>query len=317
MILLVENLWKQYYSKFVFICYWCLGLGNNFAYVIMLSAAHDILSEMNAEKNNVIRNETIFVEQKNQTYNKYDCNDLSTGAVLLADILPGIFVKSIAPFFVHKLKYWQRFIFVVLSNSISFSLVALSPSSMQWLIFIGIMCASLCASFGEITFLSLSTQYPRKIALPAWSSGTGAAGLIGSLGYAGLTSFGLSPRVTILIMLFIPVLMIISFILLPTIAFTQTYFPHLDDENEKKSEVFMIKNRVLPIEDENPKLNGSNSDQSKHMSLRDKAKSIKLVLKFMIPLFIVYFSQYFINQGLFELLYFEDAFLTEHKLQYR
>jgi battenin len=315
MIPFVEKLWKKYYSKFVFICYWCLGLGNNFAYVVMLSAAHDILSEMNKEKN-VIANETIIVEQQNQTYNKYDCNDLSTGAVLLLDILPGIFVKSIAPFFVHKLKYWQRFIFVVSFNTISFSLVALSPSSLQWLVFIGIMCASLCASFGEITFLSLSTQYPRKIALPAWSSGTGAAGLVGSLGYAGLTSF-LSPRVTILIMLFIPVLMIISFILLPTVDFTHTYFPHLNDENENKSDIFKMKNRVSPIEEKNPKLANESVKSSTHMSLLEKVKSIKLVLKFMIPLFIVYFSQYFINQGLFELLYFKDAFLTEHKLQYR
>ncbi len=37
----------------------------------------------------------------------------------------------------------------------------------------------------------------------------------------------------------------------------------------------------------------------------------------MLPLFLVYISEYFINQGLFELLYFKDSFIKEHKLQYR
>jgi battenin len=32
---------------------------------------------------------------------------------------------------------------------------------------------------------------------------------------------------------------------------------------------------------------------------------------------LVYFAEYFINQGLFELLYFKDAFIKNHKDQYR
>lgn len=40
-----------------------------------------------------------------------------------------------------------------------------------------------------------------------WSSGTGAAGLFGSLSYAGLIAAGLSPRTTILVMLIIPILL--------------------------------------------------------------------------------------------------------------
>ena len=64
-------------------------------------------------------------------------------------------------------------------------LVALSPIEYKWLIFIGVGCASLSSSFGEITFLSLSTFYNRNLSLSGWGSGTGAAGLIGSFGYAG------------------------------------------------------------------------------------------------------------------------------------
>jgi hypothetical protein len=36
---------------------------------------------------------------------------------------------------------------------------------------------SLSSSFGEITFLSLSTFYTRSLSLTGWGSGTGAAGI--------------------------------------------------------------------------------------------------------------------------------------------
>lgn len=44
---------------------------------------------------------------------------------------------------------------------------------------------------------------------------------------------------------------------------------------------------------------------------------IKPLTKYMIPLFVVYFAEYFINQGLFELLYFKNSFVKEHEDQYR
>lgn len=47
-----------------------------------------------------------------------------------------------------------------------------------------------------------------------WSSGTGAAGLFGALSYAGLTSAGLTPRTTVLLMLVIPVIMSLRYVFL-------------------------------------------------------------------------------------------------------
>jgi len=44
------------------------------------------------------------------------------------------------------------------------------------LIFVGVGCASVSTTFGEITFLSLTTFYSRKLSLLGWGSGTGAAG---------------------------------------------------------------------------------------------------------------------------------------------
>ena len=43
-----------------------------------------------------------------------------------------------------------------------------------------------------------------------WSSGTGAAGVAGSLSYAGLTAIKVSPRTTLLIMLVVPCLLFLT-----------------------------------------------------------------------------------------------------------
>ena len=177
----LEDKWDKHFSKFVLVSYWFFGLCNNFAYVIMLSAAHDILSP------SVTNNTTpapISNETTNKT-NKYDCNEVSTGAILLADILPGLFIKLIAPAFVHKIKYNYRVFIVVIVNASSYLIVSLTPSEYQWLIYIGVGCASFSSSLGEITFLSMSTMYSKALSLTGWGSGTGAAGLVGSFGYAG------------------------------------------------------------------------------------------------------------------------------------
>ncbi len=79
-----ETLWINHFKKLVVISFWLLGLCNNFAYVIMLSAANDILSSKNDTNSTVSTNTT----------NKYDCNDLSTGTILLADILTKALPKA-------------------------------------------------------------------------------------------------------------------------------------------------------------------------------------------------------------------------------
>lgn len=87
-----------------------LGLCNNFGYVIMLSAAHDILNQ--EEGNN---------STTNATNSRLDCKSVSTGvswcrwfcssrnecfqAILLADIIPALIIKVTAPFFMHLVPY--------------------------------------------------------------------------------------------------------------------------------------------------------------------------------------------------------------------
>lgn len=224
----------------------------------------------------------------------------------LADIIPGIIIKLVAPFFVHNIKYHHRVCVCIIASASSFLLVALSPSNLKFLTFLGVICASISSSFGEITFLSLSTLYNSNYALTGWGSGTGAAGIGGSLGYAGLTSAGLTPRTTILIMTFIPILMIISYILLPSYK-NRTKYENLDESaiisNDEIKDASFESNELDIIKSNRPKLS---------------MEVLRPLLKYMIPLFLVYFSEYFINQGLFELLYFKDSsFISDHKSQYR
>ena len=184
-----------------------------------------------------------------------------------------------------------------------------------------------------------------------WGSGTGAAGLkirnlriyftfersfihqglFGSLSYSGITSFGVSPRNTILIMLFIPVLMVLAYTALPSLEFTKKKFPNGVNSINSTSIFKLWKTKVNPnsqadnkssfnIEksDIKEKAITEHSSEDVNLTISQKIKLIPSLLKYMIPLFLVYISQYFINQGLFELLYFrDDPFLSDHKSQYR
>ena len=281
-----EYLWEHYYNQCVLVCFWLIGWCNPVPFVIMLSAAHDFLKEDSQ------------TSLKSSVKNKFDCNQLSTGIILLADILPSIFIKFIATFFVDKISYNIRVIFVILFSTTSFLLVAYANKS--YFTIIGVMFASASSGFGEITFLSLSTLYHTKLSLSGWASGTGMSGLIGSFIYAFLTTFGLSPRDTILVMLCVPVIMLLAYYILPP----ENYEKNNDDEFITENYEIQHNGLVKNIEIEK-------------INVYEKIILVKPLIKYMIPLFLVYFSEFFINQGLFELIYFGDGLIKDHKQQYR
>lgn len=104
--------------------------------------------------------------------------------------------------------------------------------------------------------------------------------------------------------------------MLPTVEFAKArYYNEIDNDSEA-----IIKSSESSLtESESPVINDSSLSSSDTFKMRfaQNFKVIPPLLKYMIPLFLVYFAEYFINQGLFELLYFKDAFIKEHKLQYR
>ncbi|XP_063652992.1 battenin isoform X10 [Pan troglodytes] len=192
--------------------FWLLGLCNNFSYVVMLSAAHDILSHKRTSGNQSHVDPGPTPMPHNSS-SRFDCNSVSTAAVLLADILPTLVIKLLAPLGLHLLPYSPRVLISGICAAGSFILVAFSHSVGTSLC--GVVFASISSGLGEVTFLSLTAFYPRAV-ISWWSSGTGGAGLLGALSYLGLTQAGLSPQQTLLSMLGIPALLLASYFLLLT-----------------------------------------------------------------------------------------------------
>ncbi|RWS17713.1 Battenin-like protein [Dinothrombium tinctorium] len=267
--------------------FWLLGLCNNYGYVVMLSAAFDLLKK-----------DYHSDEQASQSSNQTTtCNPVSTGAVLIADIIPSLSIKLIAPFL--SLSTHFKVLLVITLSAASFLLTALSLS--PFMTYCGIVCASLSSGLGEVTFLGYSSLFDPNV-VSTWSSGTGGAGLLGSFSYAGLTSFGLSPRNTLLVMLIVPLLMAFTFwsLIVPP--------PKRNSEREP----------IHLSHSSSPDLEVLDDDKSSKLTLSfgEKILVLKKLLKFMIPLGLVYYFEYFINQGLFEILYFANTSL-EHAEQYR
>ncbi|KAF5285716.1 hypothetical protein FQA39_LY16522 [Lamprigera yunnana] len=251
--------------------YWFLGLCNNYGYVVMLSAANDILHEQTETVDN-------FANQTSVRNPDRECNYISTGAILLADILPALFIKMISPFlpfFVHV----RVAICVILAAS-GYILVAFS--NRQWMAIAGVVLTSFCSGLGEATFLQYSSFFDKNV-ISTWSSGTGGAGVAGALSYAALNALGL--RTALLIMLIVPITMAVAFwIILPK---PTNFTPQVEIESPKSSLKFKEKLALLPY-----------------------------LLRFMIPLGLVYLFEYFINQGMYELINFEDTFIDKDE-QYR
>ncbi|XP_018571331.1 battenin [Anoplophora glabripennis] len=255
------------------VAYWILGLCNNYGYVVMLTAANDIIVENTNEE-----------EVKSKTR---ECTYMSTGIILLADILPGLTIKLIAPFlpfFIHI-----RVIICVLLAAGGYLVVAFSNS--LYLSIVGVVLTSFCSGFGEATYLQYSSYYDKNV-ISTWSSGTGGAGVIGALSYSILQRLGM--RTTLLIMLVIPLSMAISFwIILPK------------PSEQDIAHALEIQKIVNNEEMKNPKA-----------AIKKKLSLIPGLMKYIIPFSLVYLFEYFINQGTFELIQFKDSFVSQ-QAQYR
>ncbi|GAB1609705.1 battenin-like isoform X1 [Argonauta hians] len=271
------------------VAFWIFGLCNNFAYVIMLSAAHDILKEeSNKGGNQSISDQNNSLPAGNGS--TLICNEIGTGAILIADILPALLIKLSSPLYIQKLSYNLKVVIIICSTTISFILVAVASDVV--ISIIGVCFASFSSGLGEVTFLSLSSFF-HKNAVSAWSSGTGGAGIFGALSYAGLTMLNLSPRHTILLMLIIPAI------------FAFSYFTLLKKPPVLQSMGYSSQN--LLVNSKPPRL---------ILNTKQKLLQIVAVSKYMVPLCLVYIAEYYINQTLFELLYINDIWLTSFE-QYR
>ncbi|RVE69011.1 hypothetical protein OJAV_G00073610 [Oryzias javanicus] len=200
------------------------------------------------------------------------------------------------------------------------SFLLVSFSSAVWQSILGVIFASFGAGLGELSFLSLSVFFNRSV-LEGWGSGTGGAGVAGALLYSGLIQAGLSPRVTVLVMLVVPFSMLISYwcLLVPPPSLPQwsrKEVPHAALGSEEEQGLMEESEEDKEESEEEEERSPAVDRRSESLTCREKKQVIKGLLKFMFPLGLVYFAEYFINQGLLELLFFPNFFLS-HADQYR
>lgn len=246
-----------------FVLFFLFGLINNVLYVIILSAAVDLVGARTPK-----------------------------AAVLLANILPSFLVKVAAPFFIHRIAYPQRMIVLVSLLVAGMLLVSLPPSIPPKIM--GIMLASISLGAGEVTFLQLTHYYPGTLAVGGFSLGTGGAGIVGSFYYLFLTNIcRISSWKVLLVSLAMPlVILAVYHRLLPPQELGISSSPDniLSQDNEVATAQTSAQTTL-------PTPAWAASDAGAHIT--DTIAKIKpLVKPYMLPLTLVYLFEYVINQGI-------------------
>ncbi|POY70414.1 hypothetical protein BMF94_6589 [Rhodotorula taiwanensis] len=287
--------------------FFLLGTLNNIIYVVILSAALDLVDQASTPK----------------------------GIILLVNITPALLVKIGWPYFVPGApRYGRRVAWCSLLSFIGILIVAMSGSLLPRLC--GIAIASFSSGLGEMTYLQKSTLYgslspPGRdeedyggTAVGWFSSGTGAAGI----GGAGLWWIvrGLGVREGLLICSVLPVCMAAShFLLLPHLsvfaALTQPSIPSggtstarydalaSSDREASAGNASEEEERGALLHDaeETAEEEGAADEEALEHQLDAKLPSLttrekielakSLVKRYMVPLFFVYLAEYTINSG--------------------
>lgn len=269
----------------VIIAFWFFGLINNVLYVIILSAAQDLVGSV------------------------------PKGVVLLADVLPSFITKLIAPYFIHRVPYAVRIPIFVALSSLGMVLVAFTPSDQTVAVkLIGVVLASLSSGGGELSFLGLTHYYGHN-SLAAWGSGTGAAGLVGAGLYVALTDWmRLSVKTSLLASAFLPVFMLISFFaVLPrgplSTGSLKEYaaVPEHDLEQEDLEEMApgnASSSLLAPGPGVASTAYSAHPEQHAVTFASHLKRARSLFFPYMLPLLLVYIAEYTINQGVAPTLLF-------------
>lgn len=219
-------------------------------------------------------------------------------SVLLADILPCFFVKLISPYFVRIVPYgWMVMVAVTLSFA-ALSVVALVPT--VGLRFLGIILCSISCGLGETAFLALTSYFDPKTVI-AWSSGTGAAGIVGAVYYWFFSSvLDLSMRTILLMATVLPLLMAAAYLFLlreehHEIPVATSSPKDVEDEEEVGEEEMEGSGDAVKID----------LAMDEAVGFWDRIGMIRpLIWRYILPLLLVYYAEYCINQSVyFALLY--------------
>ncbi|KAG0703550.1 batten's disease protein Cln3 [Suillus ampliporus] len=250
------------------VSFFLFGLINNVLYVIILSAALDLVPPSTPK-----------------------------GIIAFCNIAPALIVKLGWPYFLKgRIRYARRIIGCCMLSFIGMLFVALHESLFSRLL--GICLASFSSGLGEMTFLQLSTTYSRSAggrSVGYFASGTGAAGIVGAFMWWELRGLGVRTGVGISAVLPF-ILPLAYFLLLPRPAAfmhqsssaSYTLIPADDHATEIDGDLSAEDDLECRVE----------SKVTVALSATDKWRLVKpMLLKYMLPLFCVYTFEYTINQG--------------------
>lgn len=254
-----------------------LGLINNVLYVIILSAAQDLVGS------------------------------LPKGVVLLADVLPSFLTKLVAPYFIHRVPYGVRIVVFIALSATGMCMVALTPPTQSVAVkLVGVVLASLSSGGGELSFLGL-THYYGHVSLAGWGSGTGAAGLVGAGLYVMMTDWwGFSVRNSLLFSACLPAVMFVSFFFVlphgPLHQGKQKGYDAVPERDLEEEEVEEMPQSTASSALLAPGPSVTSTAYSTHSSeagsLRNNLRRARsLFFPYMLPLLLVYVAEYTINQG--------------------
>lgn len=202
--------------------------------------------------------------------------------ILLLNILPALILKFFAPILIHnRISHNKRVTCLIIANFVAMWLIAFKR------IYIGIILASLMSGLGELTFLQIASSRFGENGINGWSVGTGFAGICGSLFVLILTSF---LRFSVTTCLIGSSLIPLGFLLYWKLP--QNEYQQIDlTQSSMESDAYFDDEEI------------------------DKPGLVKeLLYPFMLPLMLVYFAEYLINQGITPVLLFP---LKDHSILFR
>jgi battenin len=295
----------------LFAAFWCLGLLNNTAYVIMLACAKDI-------------------------------SEGGTALVFLANILPGLAIKTSAPYWFDQVSYDTRLKVGTICMMGSFSLVASSTSSHShastlWIQLLGVSLTSAQGGLGEASLLALAGKADGNAAthsnsnnsnsnkgqcLTSFASGTGMAGVFGFFWkWFWKDWMGFSLAVTLWLALGLAIAYWRTF------RYAQTHYQqpgHKADQEdavlpESELQALTIEtDRLIAVEDDETTttsvvpivISGMTGSQRFHLVLS--------LWPYMVPLFVVYAAEYALQSGTWAAIGFplDDLESRDHFFQY-
>lgn len=195
------------------------------------------------------------------------------GLILFCTVVPGFVTRLAFSLYVERIPYAFRITVVSLSSAFFILVVALSSSVPVQLLSLALQAA--IGALGEISFLALTSRFSKSV-VGAWSSGTGASGIAGAGTYVLLRNvFGLSSAQTLIACSWIPLILIVIY------------------------QGVLVNSQSFERVPSGGKHEGGHTaaEEEGRPSITERVFFPTLFWKFMLPLAVVYFAEYTINQG--------------------